>query len=853
MKNKNSFLIFAVAILIVIIASGIVSADFWINDYTNHFIYHTTNAGVNQSDGFSRTTVGSGDTVFTLTSNGTDLWWIDTADLFVYHTTLAGTNLSGGFSWSAINPTSQNSLGMTTNGSDFWITDSNDNFVYHTNRTGGNMTDGFSTSTIGSDTAYGITTNGSDFWIIDGTDLFVYHTDKSGNNITDGFSTSAIGCGNPIGITTNGSDFWITDNGDQFLYHVNRTGGNITDGFSLSALAPSGDFAGVAMNYTMIVTEAAVPTITLLSNQNNIISVDDPQIFNSTWSGNVSFVNSTLWLWLTNGTLVAKNRTTINNNQTNMSSLSLSNIPLVDNLTWNYQVFYRNITGTFSAWGTNRTFNQSKIAENNYNFSLSTTEGSYETFKINISKNPRYDFLAVSLFYNGSYYSTSFLDAKEQIISKSITVPNVGAVSNLSVRWRFNFTDGSYVDSIMYNQTVGKFSIDDCSTNTQQLFNISLFDEDSQIFLAGGAGNTSIKVTFSILKLSDGSLITNYSNNFTYINPVRLCMKTTLSASSAYRLDGVIEYSSRERFTEYYNFQNYRLNTSNANLSINLYNLNSTLGKEFKVTYKDSNFVAVANALLQIQRKYTEEGVFKTTEIPITGAEGYTIAHLVRNDVIYNIIVMKNGEILGTFTNIIADCQLPLLTDCAINLNSYSSSVLPNSFQDYGDTSFTITYNKTTRTITSIIVIKSGVPSTVSLNVTLFDTLGNTSVCADSFYAAGGTLSCIVPAGFGNQTVIAKLYKNNVAIGQSVISLNPKPSDIYGTSLMFVAIFALATIIGIGIIGDPMIYGIIFALGSIVMVAVNLIYTPSIIGVGATILWLIAAIVLILIKGGSRQ
>ncbi len=61
-------------------------------------------------------------------------------------------------------------------------------------------------------------------------------------------------------------------------------------------------------------------------------------------------------------------------------------------------------------------------------------------------------------------------------------------------------------------------------------------------------------------------------------------------------------------------------------------------------------------------------------------------------------------------------------------------------------------------------------------------------------------------------------------------------------------------IAGIGASSDnPMLMGIMLIIGSVILVALNVVYSPSFIGVGATILWFIIALVLILIKGGSRS
>jgi hypothetical protein len=239
--------------------------------------------------------------------------------------------------------------------------------------------------------------------------------------------------------------------------------------------------------------------------------------------------------------------------------------------------------------------------------------------------------------------------------------------------------------------------------------------------------------------------------------------------------------------------------------------------------------------------------------LPKTGAEGYTIAHLIPSEAIYNIIVLKNGVVLATFEDIVANCQSQVLEDCDLNLNSYSTSTLPNSFKTNDDLTFTLTYNETTRDVESITSVISGGVSEIKLNVTLFDNIGNKTICSDSLVGSGGALSCTVPASYGNSTVIAVLFKDGVRVGQTTIKIKVDPKNIYGSNLLFIALFSIFIIIGIAITDNPMTYGIIFIIGVISMFALNIVYTPSFIGVGATVLWLVIAVALILIKGSDRQ
>jgi hypothetical protein len=493
-----------------------------------------------------------------------------------------------------------------------------------------------------------------------------------------------------------------------------------------------------------------------------------------------------------------------------------------------------------------------KIFQHEVIYNLETIEGSAENFTINVSRGDDFDFNNVLFNYNNTNYSVSYTNFTNQLITKEIIVPDVAIETNFTFYWMFNFTDFTISTTRNYNQTASGLGIDDCSAFTIPLFNITLKDEDTQVQVNNGTEYTSIKLSFAIYTLNN-SLVSNYSGNFSKINPVKICIESPLINESKYRLDGLIEYSSTNRFTEFYNFQNYQLSNLTTNVTLFLYDLNSSKGTPFKITYKDTNFIAIQDTILQIQRKYIEDGAFKTIEIPKTGSAGYTVGHFIINDVIYNIIVLREGKILATFTDVVAECQNPALQACEINLNEVSSSTLPESFETSDDLIFNLNYNSTSREVSSIVSVLSGTVSTIELNVTLFDNLGNRSVCYDNLIAAGGELICAVPGSFGNSTIIASLYKDGAKVGQSIITIKENPSDIYGSNLIFIAIFGVLVIFGIMIVDNPMISGIILIIGVIFMIALNILASPSIVGVGATVLWFIVAIVLLLIKGSKRQ
>lgn len=503
---------------------------------------------------------------------------------------------------------------------------------------------------------------------------------------------------------------------------------------------------------------------------------------------------------------------------------------------------FTTISWTYSVFETAQTFSEEAL------------EGTSQTFTLNVSLLGGLRLSTAEFVYNGTADTASANEWATNMYRITYTkqIPSVSADVNVTFSWNITLEGGSEISSLSNNQTVKDIDLDDCSVFTNVLFNFTIYDEDDLSWLNGTIENTSMKIDLTLANPTDSTNNITFSQLYSKVNPASVCIKADLGDSN-YIADALVEYKADNRFIEFYNIQNYSLTNETDHQNISLYNLNSSAGTEFKITYKDSNFNLAPGAIIQIQRQYIDEGVFRTVEIPKISSAGYTIAHLVRNDVVYNLVILRNGQVLDTFNNIVADCQNPAISECVININSFSSVVQPTSFSDAGDFQNSITWNATSRVITSQFAIPSGVPAFTSLNVTLLNMMGNQTVCSDGLVAAGGTLTCTVPDSFGNATVIVEIYSGGELKRRSTIGLGDNNNQIYGNSLIFMGLCILLSIIGMSITDNPMILGFMLIVGTAVLMILNISNSFSWVGVGATFLWLVVAIVIVFIKGANRQ
>jgi hypothetical protein len=387
---------------------------------------------------------------------------------------------------------------------------------------------------------------------------------------------------------------------------------------------------------------------------------------------------------------------------------------------------------------------------------------------------------------------------------------------------------------------------------THVLYNFTIVDEETQTQLVGSTQNTTGRLNFQITSPITNIAITTFNQSYSKVNPFAVCLNTNLSSGQNFLSDVQVQYLADDYATELHHIQNETINLSSFPTAITLRLLNESDTQSFKIIFRDSSFLPVENALVKIYRKYIDENAFKTTEIPKTDKKGETVANLVVDDVIYRFVVVKYGTTLATFDNVLAVCQNPTITTCTIDLNAFADTVSLPDFEEAEDFSFTLGYDTTTRIVSSQFSIPSGTMSTISLNVTREDALG-TAVCTDVLTSFSGTLSCLVPASFGNSTVRAELYKDNSLQAHGNIKLDQKPSDIYGVALVGLSIFLMMTLIGVGISNTPVITVVFLMVGVVLLFALNLVENTGFIGATATVLWLVVALLIVVIKGVARN
>jgi len=582
---------------------------------------------------------------------------------------------------------------------------------------------------------------------------------------------------------------------------------------------------------------------------NNQQTISSNINFSSTsFSSNINKTNSTIFIYNSTGLF---NRTTINVKgfDTNYSNFSIQLPNNLQTYLWNVQWCGQNNTGAhicIMEQNNNTLFNALFDEE----FELSLIEGQSTGVNLNITIDGINQNILSLLYWNNTQtipVKTIINSSRVRFTSNFVVPIGTGNSTgrNIIHYWRFYLPDGSLNSTTSpQQQTVYSLGFDNCTSFSSLLLNYTMYDEDAITLINGTSQNGSIQITLTATSLANQNQQTNFSRTYSVTNNARVCVS---SVASGFRIDAQAQYTANNYVVEFHNIQNATLSASNFPQHIGLYPLLSARSQEFLVTFKDSSFSPLADALITVTRKYIGEGLFRTVEAPLTNNDGQALVHLVLGDVLYTIIVSKNGRVLGTFDNIVAFCNNVATGDCTINLNQLATGTSARNFQTFRNVSYNMVFNKTARTVTTTFVNLDSSNSLFNLTAILFDNRGNTTACSQTVTTSSGSLICTIPSSIGNSTIRSVFYKDGQLIAQAFYSLTDSSDTGFGytgilmMAIMYITIPLMMITSGAGIVVGA-IMGLIF--GGLL----NLYTGGGIIGIGSTIIWFIIAGAIIIYK-----
>lgn len=432
----------------------------------------------------------------------------------------------------------------------------------------------------------------------------------------------------------------------------------------------------------------------------------------------------------------------------------------------------------------------------------------------------------------------------EVCFTNQFTVPsNTGLSTGLLVNWSWTFSlpDIGAGTTNRSNQTVYNISFDDCTTNTFPILNLTLKEEEDRSTLSPPTPNTSIEVSLNLSSHLNGSESFAFSTNKTNVNPLGICIPNSTKDGLNNRLDVVILYEADNHASEYYYIDNFNLtNISAIPQNISLYDLSTDDSTDFKLTLAGNDSLPVEGALIYLDRQYISGGFFETVELPKTDSNGETVLHMVRNDVVYNILAIKDNGIIATLLNIRAFCADYTIGDCTIKMNGANEI---NEVFDYneevGITFTTPVYNSTLDTISFTFSSVDGTAKTVGMEVLASDAFGNRTICTNSLNSASGELSCAIDPNLSDAALGTIITVDNVKVAFLNVILDKTNYSDAGYLILFVMVLSFILMFIESKTG--ILIGILLGIAS--GFGLGLI-TGSLIGYGASGVWILIIVIM---------
>lgn len=499
-----------------------------------------------------------------------------------------------------------------------------------------------------------------------------------------------------------------------------------------------------------------------------------------------------------------------------------------------------------------------KIFEINQTYNTLTTEGANEQFSINLTKASTLQVSAVYLVYNGTSNLISYMTSGNDVYaSGTITIPTATSDVNVSFYWNIMLSDGSNINTDSNNQTIQKINIDDCSAYSNLIYNYTLYDEGNQTKIDDG---TTIEVQINIYDLSKELLLINFSQKYEDVNPAQVCLESPLLTTVNYSAYTVVKYFANSTTTnesysiEYYNTLNETIGNTTVPKNINLYGLKVEDTTKFRLTFRDISYSLAPNILVNVYRQYVSDNDFKIVEIPLTDNNGQTILNLVRNDVVYNFIMInESGDIVGTFNSVTAFCQDFTIGECTINLAPDAPFSESYDYNEEFDISISTPQYDSSQGIVSVDFVTGDLtPKKVTMNIFRNNDFGNRSVCSNSLTASSGTINCNVSEiTETDQFLFIYIYVDGSLARQNQINLNASNlrfgilnGAFYGFLIMLFMVCLF--------MDDRMVLTVSLGIGWILIISLGLI-NGKIFGFGSAGIWLLVSIIIFIWKLSQEE
>ena len=518
-------------------------------------------------------------------------------------------------------------------------------------------------------------------------------------------------------------------------------------------------------------------------------------------------INATLNVWYENNTILIENTTSLNGTSEVQTDWNITNLA-IGNYIWNVRACQEDGSAENCTSSTNRTFAVGlEVKNSNYDaFPLETAQQEL-SIDVFVPSGVSIQTINSYLVYNGTSYSTSTTSNgnRNYTLSRIISTPLGESgfnYENRSFYWKIILIDentGSTLiqNSSTYQQNVTELVFGICQTGIDvSVLNFTLRDEETQALIDAVNNATTFKATFFLGADSD-NLIKNYTITNQSTNKTNFAFCTN-NEDNEFFVDMESTYSAAS-----YSDRNYYLNNASLSNSTNLINLFLLLDAnalEFFIDIK-RNLNPLASAVVNIDKYFIGEGLYKTIEIDETDVSGEITSYLDLDEK-YKFTITKDGEVLGIFEKT-AFCEA---APCTISLsitdeNSDAFASLSSVFAE--NVLYNLSFNPTTSIVTFQFIDVTGLAN--YFRMVVYQTKTNQSSVALSdqqLYTSSGTMTFNVSGYEGDFRVDTFISRSPEKFIDFITFLISSTAEQLGT-LGLIAVFLIIMVIIFGLSFKP--------------------------------------------------
>lgn len=444
------------------------------------------------------------------------------------------------------------------------------------------------------------------------------------------------------------------------------------------------------------------------------------------------------------------------------------------------------------------------IYQSNYTQGInsnSTLEGMQVIFYLNVttSNNP---ITTAKLTYNNIAYTpdTSELRNSTNVFIHHLNLPaGSGNSTGKDVVWFWNYTLASIgsVNTTQNTLKVYSVEIDNCSTYTLAIMNVSLLDEETNTLMV--ANSTRIEADIS-LRLPTGSVVWNLNHTYYNVTKLSFCTPSYIFNYSDFKLYSIFGYDGTLYTNEFYYIDGKTLNNTEIPVIVELRDLLLSDSTSFLFFFQNEYNLKKPNVVVEVLRQYIGDGLFRIAEREKTDDNGQTNVHMVEEDVIYRFKIYENEVLIYTSTDYKAVCQqIP----CELTLRQKPDSLElgENGLIPY---SFHISKDDSARTLS----VTFNLDSTETMNLTLYEiNYSNNNyipLVSETLTASSGIVTATLPVAYQNNTIAYKILKTNDSVSDAYVDAGEVTfsettlSEIMADLVWLFVILIISLFVGIG-------------------------------------------------------